>query len=741
MHKDTDKLYHRSVKSTKLHHWRDWLERAEDPDIWTVQKLLAAPATDGGSARIPALKYTVGETHQIAASNNEKGHVLAKSFFPAKPPQEPLTEHIEYPPQCEKAGKIMREALARQLSKLKPYKAPGPDGITNIVLTKCADLLVDRLLHIYTAIYDRKLYYEPWKNFTTIVLQKPGKASYDIPKAYRPIVLINTLWKILMAILADQLTHFAEKHRLLPNHHFGGRPRRTTTDAMHLLTYKIKGAWRKGQVASVLFLDIKGAFPNAVPSKLIHNLRKRKVPRKLTDFATGMLKGRITTLKFDDFASTPFPVDNGIGQGDPLSMALYQFYNADLLDIPQGKNETAIAYVDDALLLVTASDFTETHAILANMMTREGGVINWSTSHNSPLEYSKLALMDFAHQNNAKDRPHLTLLHGTIQPTASTKYLGVTFDQHLKWTTQHAQVIDKGLRWASQIRRAARPTWGITPKYAHRLYISVALPKVLYAADIWCTLPQDAEAGPRKRRSTNVIKKIITIQRAGTLAITGGLRTSPTNLLNACAYTFPVEQTIVRWCHKAAVRLATLPPEHPLYKPVKASAAKNIKRHKAPLHNLMRLLDHDPKEIEKISVAVHNPMDTNKIPLHISIVDNKESSKIEAQNANKMVQIFTDGSALNKKVGAAAILIRPGQRNRILHHHLSSTKEHDNYEAELVAILMGLHLINTEKSGNVSFALGVDNHAAIKALTSDLTHSGQNVALMTIKLASTIRNR
>jgi ribonuclease HI len=133
-------------------------------------------------------------------------------------------------------------------------------------------------------------------------------------------------------------------------------------------------------------------------------------------------------------------------------------------------------------------------------------------------------------------------------------------------------------------------------------------------------------------------------------------------------------------------------------------------------------------------------MDTNKIPLHISIADNKESSKIEAQNANKMVQIFTDGSALNKKVGAAAILIRPGQRNRILHYHLGSTKEHDNYEAELVAILMGLHLINTEKSGNVSFALGVDNHAAIKALTSNLTHSGQNVALMTIKLASTIRN-
>ncbi len=78
-----------------------------------------------------------------------------------------------------------------------------------------------------------------------------------------------------MAILADQLTFYAEKYHLLPDHHFGGRPGCTMTDAMHLLTYKIKSAWRKGLIASVLFLDIEGAFPNAVPSKLIHNLRKR----------------------------------------------------------------------------------------------------------------------------------------------------------------------------------------------------------------------------------------------------------------------------------------------------------------------------------------------------------------------------------------------------------------------------------------------------------------------------------
>jgi hypothetical protein len=50
---DANKLHHRTLKAIKLHHWRDWLEKAEDPDIWTIQKLLAAPASDGGKHQNP----------------------------------------------------------------------------------------------------------------------------------------------------------------------------------------------------------------------------------------------------------------------------------------------------------------------------------------------------------------------------------------------------------------------------------------------------------------------------------------------------------------------------------------------------------------------------------------------------------------------------------------------------------------------------------------------------------------
>jgi ribonuclease HI len=738
-HTDANKLYHRTLKTTKLQHWRDWLEKAEDPDIWTVQKLLAAPASDGGNSKIPVLKYKTENTEREAKTNEEKGSILAKSFFPPKPHPEPPAAAEEYPPQCSKADKISREAVLRQLRKLKPYKAPGPDGIPNIVLMKCADLLVDRLYLIYSAIYNRRLYYAPWKAFHTVVLRKPGKPSYEVPKAYRPIALINTLWKVLTAIVAEQLTFFAEKHQLLPSHHFGGRPGRTTTDAMHLLTHNIKNAWRKGHVAAVLFLDIEGAFPNAVPSKLIHNLKKRRVPRKLINFAAGMLEERVTTLKFDDYTSAPIPIDNGIGQGDPMSMALYQFYNADLLDIPNAKHESAIAYVDDVLLIATAVNFEEAHQTLASMMTRQNGVINWSTTYNSPLEYSKLALIDFAHQNSNKPRPQLHLPHKSITPTASAKYLGVIFDQNLKWNAQLALVTEKGSKWSAQIRRAARPTWGITPKYARRLYISVALPKVMYAIDIWCTPIHGAPGGPKAKGSVKAVKRLTTVQRAGALAITGGLRTSPTDVLDACAYTYPAAQLIEKWCFKAAVRLSTLPPEHPLYKLVKASAKRKIIRHKSPLHNLMQIFKLDPNAISKIATAVRNPLDANKIPLQTSIASSKEESKLEDMNALESAKVYSDGSEINGKVGAAAVILKPGQAPRTLHYHLGSDAEHTVQEAELVGLMLGIHLIQTEKKGRTSFALGTDNQAAIKTLTTDLATSGQKIALNFLKTAASLR--
>ena len=221
------KAYEKAIEYNKKHHWRDWLEKADDPDIWTAHRYISAPASDGSTTRIPTLKAIHNGEEVTVSTNDEKSQMLARSFFPPKPPENTQGEQEhDYPTPICKMDDITRGQIRRHLAKLKPYKAPGPDSIPNIVLSKCADILTDRLYHIYTAIINLGIYYDPWKQFTTVVLRKPGKPSYTVPKAYRPIALLNTLAKLLSAITAEQLMFYAEKHNLLPPNHFGGRARR-----------------------------------------------------------------------------------------------------------------------------------------------------------------------------------------------------------------------------------------------------------------------------------------------------------------------------------------------------------------------------------------------------------------------------------------------------------------------------------------------------------------------------------
>ena len=573
-----------------------------------------------------------------------------------------------------------------------------------------------------------------WKSFTTVVLRKPGKPKYDVPKAYRPIALLNMMWKVLMGIVADQLTYLAEEFQLLPVTHFSGRPGHTTSDVMHLLTNEIKMSWRAGEVTSVLFLDIEGAFPNAVPSCLVHNLCKCGVPTKIVSFVHNMLTEQITTLKFDGYTSEPINIDNGIGEGNLLLMVLYQFYNADLIEIPKAKGESAMAYVNDSMMIMMASTFPEMHHMLMDMMERVGGVAEWLLTHNSPLKYSKLALVDFAHSRSPKERTPLCLPQKEISPSENTKYLGVIFDQHLNWKAQHVYTSVKGTKWTSQVRRLMRSTWGIMPNHTRRLYMSVAIPRILYAVDIW-----GSSLG--KKGYSKVTRQLTTIQRVGVLAVTGGLRTSPTDTLDASAFLLPAPKLISKWCHRAAARMATLPSEHPLHKVVGRKVAGELKRHKAPINNLLSDFKHGTKEFEKIPAAVLDPMLSGKPPFKISIPPDRESSIREAENVSEMVQVYTDRSVAEGKVGAAAILLRAGNLPCTLHFHLGSDSKHTVHEAELVGILLGLYLISTEKRGNVTFVLGVDNQAAIKAFDSTLRSPGHHLTREAICLANKTQKR
>jgi hypothetical protein len=50
-------------------------------------------------------------------------------------------------------------------------------------------------------------------------------------------------------------------------------------------------------------LDVEGTFPNAVTTRLIHNLKRQRIPTAIINFVRQLLSNRKTRLKFDDYTS------------------------------------------------------------------------------------------------------------------------------------------------------------------------------------------------------------------------------------------------------------------------------------------------------------------------------------------------------------------------------------------------------------------------------------------------------
>jgi hypothetical protein len=377
------------------------------------------------------------------------------------------------------------------------------------------------IFHFQSSIQTENIYHSKWLKSITLVLHKIGKTVYDIAKSYRPIGLLNTILKVLSMLCSKHTTYLAEKHNLLPATQFGGRPGRNMMDAMLLVAHRIKNAWRRGKVAAALFLHVQGAFPNTVKEQLIHNMRMRRIPKCFTDLVTLSLTGRTTRLKFDNFVSDPIHVDNGTTQGDPSSMSHFSFYNAPLIETESSEDELSPGFVDDSMMLAIGDSLTQCHARLKDMMERPRGGFEWSLTHNSPYELSKMALMNFPRSYRdaipgalSLDKPNLDGSVTTMltHPVLSYKYLGVIFDPKLCWMLQQTKALTTAAFWSSHIWCLFKPASGISTSGTKQLYNTVAVPRFTYGAEVWYTYLHKPEGTNKTKGSVAITNKFRSIQ-------------------------------------------------------------------------------------------------------------------------------------------------------------------------------------------------------------------------------------
>lgn len=70
-------------------------------------------------------------------------------------------------------------------------------------------------------------------------MRKPGKDDYTVPKSYRSIALMNTVGKIMNAVVARRLSYHPKAYEVLPRTHMSGRKMRSNEHAINAATHKI----------------------------------------------------------------------------------------------------------------------------------------------------------------------------------------------------------------------------------------------------------------------------------------------------------------------------------------------------------------------------------------------------------------------------------------------------------------------------------------------------------------------
>ncbi|KAI0990747.1 hypothetical protein K3495_g17440 [Podosphaera aphanis] len=107
------------------------------------------------------------------------------------------------------------------------------------------------------------------------MLQKPNKSDLSSPRSYRPIALLSLLGKGLERLLARLIAWIAVQEKILASQQFGALPGRSAVDLTTCLTHDFERALNEGHTASMLTLDVKGAFDAVLPGRLVRRMREQ----------------------------------------------------------------------------------------------------------------------------------------------------------------------------------------------------------------------------------------------------------------------------------------------------------------------------------------------------------------------------------------------------------------------------------------------------------------------------------
>lgn len=379
---------------------------------------------------------------------------------------------------------------------------------------------------------------------------------------------------------------------------------------------------------------MKGAFDAAWWPGILHNLRNLQCPRNLYYLVKNYFRDRKANLSIN-YNRTAKEATKGCPQGSCCGPGLWNVLYNSLLNLKYTKRSKLIAFADD-LLLMTSGDTKEVAEMYMNFDLKQ--IEDLSKQYKLQFNNSKSKTLLISRKRKEKES-HISVFinNRIIEQVQQLKYLGILFDKKLNFNMHIKQVTEKCIKLINALAKTAKQNWGLGQEALRTIYKGAILPMLLYGVQVW-------KEAILKRKNMLQYQRV---QRLLNIKIIKAYRT----------VSFEAS------CVLAAVK------------------SINIK-----IQEVLEIYKdtHITSENDETTIPIEVPPKLREWPHPADRVGVREAQEYLQYN----IDIFTDGSKINGKVGAAAVIFQNGEMVKKSKYKLG---EHcSNNQAEQTAILQSL---------------------------------------------------
>ena len=416
-----------------------------------------------------------------------------KDLFTPKSPENldhQFGKHIEEEVQKQLEESYLKEGpdmkmpfnvdeIMKCMKLLKFKKATGYDGISSEHVRHGGNNLCILLEILFNAICEQETMPMGMRRGILVPIPKPKKDYMDCDNN-RGLTLLTTFQKLFQHILKARSENLFMKH--IDELQGAGKKTVSCINTSMLLRETIAMRTEDEKPVFIAFLDTKKAFDSVWHNGLMYKLYKMGMDPKMWRLLRNMYSDFKCAVLIDNKLSSWFNIRQGVHQGAPLSLLLYEVFINDLIvELKQFKNSPKVGNAQ-----IPCTVFADDMSIICQSHNSMQAMLNVAYHHSQTWRYSYNAKKsEVIVMNYKRALPKFWMGKELLPVVDSAIHLGSIITNKASCQTQFIKDrIYSGNRAVLAVKGIGTSRVPMSVPVSSKLYWTISVPIMTYSMEV-----------------------------------------------------------------------------------------------------------------------------------------------------------------------------------------------------------------------------------------------------------------